>query len=275
MTELSFEDLCRKPRAEILSTLQQMHLPAQLRMLEAMKDWLRKKNRRRVDRYFTDSGKAARSGYPKQMQFFELGRTHQERGLFGGNRSGKTLCGTYEDTLHLTGEYPDFWPGYRFDRPIDAWAAGDTGKTTRDVLQATLLGKPGDTSAFGTGMIPGDRILRVTVKHGLADAVETIFVRHVPTGGVSTLQLKSYDQGREAFQGTANDLIHLDEEPDLEIYTECLLRLMTTNGRLILTATPLRGLTDLMLQFMPHLAPAPDVVEAASWQAPPEGAEDE
>jgi phage terminase large subunit-like protein len=106
-------------------------------------------------------------------------------------------------------------------------------------------------------MIPGDLILRTTVKHGIPDAYETVYVRHVPTGGVSTLQFKSYDQGREAFQGTAQDVVHLDEEPSIEIYTECLLRLMTRDGRLLLTATPLRGVTQLMLQYMPSLAPTP------------------
>lgn len=220
---------------------------------------------RTIFRTYFDSPEV-RAQYPKQMQFFSLGKSYQERALLGGNRSGKTIAGTYEDTLHLTGLYPDWWNGYRFDRPIDAWAAGDTGKTTRDVLQATLLGKPGDETAFGTGMIPGDLILRTTVKHGLADAVETIFVRHVPTGGTSSIQLKSYDQGREAFQGTAEDLIHLDEECDQDIYTECLLRTMTTDGRIILTATPLKGLTELMLQFLPELAPAPDEPGKAGWQ---------
>jgi phage terminase large subunit-like protein len=158
--------------------------------------------------------------------------------------------------------YPDFWPGYRFDRPTEGWAAGDTGKNVRDILQAALLGKPGDDAARGTGMIPGDLILRTTPKHGIADAVETVFVRHVPTGGVSTLQFKSYETGREAFQGVSADFIHLDEEPPIEIYTECLLRLMTRNGRLSLTATPLRGVTPLVLQFLPHLAPAtPDELD--------------
>lgn len=224
----------------------------------------RKESRNRILTYFDTP--QIRAKYLKQVEFFRLGIDFQERALFGGNRSGKTIAGTYEDTCHLTGIYPDWWPGYRFDRPIDAWAAGDTGKNTRDIIQATLLGKPGDASAFGTGMIPGDLILRTTVKHGLADAVETIFVRHKPTGGVSTIQLKSYDQGREAFQGTAEDLIHLDEEPSIEIYIECLLRLMTTDGRLILTATPLRGLTQLMLEFLPDLAPLPDDPDKPGWE---------
>jgi phage terminase large subunit-like protein len=203
-----------------------------------------------------------RATYPKQIEWFTLSKSFQELGLFGGNRSGKTIAGTFADSLHLTGLYPEWWPGRRFEHPIDAWAAGDTAKNTRDILQATLLGKPGDPEAFGTGMIPKDRIIRTTVKHGLADSIESIFVRHV-TGGTSVIQLKSYDQGREAFQGTSQHLIHLDEEPDIEIYVECLLRLMTTDGILELTATPLRGLTKLMLEFLPHLAPAtePDAKE--------------
>jgi phage terminase large subunit-like protein len=190
------------------------------------------------------------------MQFFGLTSQHQEVALFGGNRSGKTVAGTFADSVFLTGQYPEWWPGKRFDRPTEIWVASDTGKSTRDILQSALCGKYGDESARGTGMIPGDLILRTTPKHGIPDAYETVYVRHVPTGGVSTVQFKSYDQGREAFQGTAQDVIHLDEEPEkIEVYTESLLRLMTRDGLLMLTATPLRGVTQLMLQYMPHLAP--------------------
>jgi phage terminase large subunit-like protein len=181
-----------------------------------------------------------------------------------------THCGAYEDTLHLTGQYPAWWEGRRFAHPIDMWAATDTAKNTRDILQAKFCGAPGNAMAMGTGMIPGDLILRTTVKHGLADAYETIFVRHVPTGGVSTLQLKSYDQGRVAFQGTRQHLIHLDEEPALDVYVECLLRLMSTSpgeetGLLILTETPLLGISDLMIEFMPELKPEPDSVPTETW----------
>lgn len=200
-----------------------------------------------------------RKAYSKQMEFFRLGKKFEERALFGGNRTGKTLCGCYEDTLHMTGQYPDWWEGIRWPHPVDMWAATDTAKNTRDILQEKFCGKPGDEKAYGCGMIPHDLILRTTVKHGLADAYETVFVRHVPTGGVSTVQFKSYDQGRVAFQGTAQHHIHLDEEPDLEIYAECLMRIMTTNGRLILTETPLLGISDLMLEYMPELNPDPDV----------------
>jgi phage terminase large subunit-like protein len=225
-----------------------------LKLLELLEEKQRRASRNKLQTFF--STPAVRAQYPKQIQFFGETNRFNEVALFGGNRSGKTVAGTYMDTLHLTGLYPDWWPGSRFQRPTEGWAAGDTGKNVRDILQYAFLGKPGDESSQGTGMIPGDLILRTTTKHGLADAVETIFVRHVPTGGVSTLQLKSYDQGRVAFQGTSQDFIHLDEEPPLDIYAESLLRTMTTNGLITLTATPLQGLTQLMLEFLPELKPA-------------------
>jgi phage terminase large subunit-like protein len=210
-----------------------------------------------------------RAHYPKQMKFFALERTDDEIALFGGNRTGKTHCGCFADVLHLTGLYPDWWPGRRFTHPIEMWAATDTAKNTRDILQEKFCGKPGQEQAYGTGMIPGDLLVRRTVKHGLADAFESVFVRHV-SGGISTLQFKSYDQGREAFQGTRQHRIHLDEEPKLEIYTECLLRLLSTvpgeaNGTLALTETPMLGVSDLMITFMPDLSPEPDAVPAQAW----------
>ena len=175
--------------------------------------------------------------------------------LAGGNRSGKTVAGGYELTAHLTGRYPDWWEGKRFDHAIDAWTAGDTGKSVRDIMQSLLCGKPGDLEAYGTGMIPGDLLGRHTVKHGLADAFESVFVKHEPTGDWSSLQFKSFDQGRDAFQGTARHVIHLDEECPMDVYEESLLRTMTVNGIVYVTATPLQGLTDLMLAFMPEFNP--------------------
>lgn len=165
------------------------------------------------------------------------------------------MGGGFEMTSHLTGLYPDWWEGKTFDTPIEAWTAGDTAKSVRDIMQNLLCGKPGDEAAYGTGMIPGELLVRKTVKHGLADAFETIFVRHVPTGGVSSLQFKSFDQGRDAFQGTSIHVVHLDEECPLDVYSECLLRTMTVDGIIYVTATPLQGLTDLMLAFMPEFNP--------------------
>lgn len=65
----------------------------------------------------------------------------------------------------------------------------------------------------------------------------------------------SYDQGRKKFQGTARDVIFLDEEPPIDVYTECLTRLMTRDGSMICTFTPLEGLSEVVLMYLPELAP--------------------
>jgi len=157
--------------------------------------------------------------------------------------------------LHLAGAYDElapWWQGRRFDCPIRAWAAGDTTTTVRDILQVALLGPQGQ---HGTGMIPAHLIVKTTGRTGVPGAVEAIEVRHV-SGGTSVVQLRSYDQRREAFQGTSQHVIWLDEECPTEIHTECLLRTMDTpdlpgGGLLMLTFTPLMGLTELVLQFLP------------------------
>jgi phage terminase large subunit-like protein len=74
--------------------------------------------------------------------------------------------------------------------------------------------------------------------------------------GISYLGFKSYDQGRRKFQGTGKHVIWLDEEPPADVYDECLLRLMTTNGLMLCTFTPLLGLSDVAMRFLPELAPA-------------------
>jgi phage terminase large subunit-like protein len=99
-------------------------------------------------------------------------------------------------------------------------------------------------------MIPGDALRKVTGKQGIAEAADQIQVRHV-SGGTSILTLKSYEEGRKAFQGAGLDLVWLDEEAPCNIYDECLMRLMVSGGCIMLTFTPLNGLTDLVLRFLP------------------------
>lgn len=168
--------------------------------------------------------------------------------MLAANRVGKTeSVGGYECVCHATGDYPEWWPGRRFERATKGWAAGDTSNTVRDILQNKLLGHVGD---FGTGLIPKRNIERWTMKRNVAEAVQDIYIRH-RSGDISLLTLKSYDQQRESFQGTEQDYIWLDEEPPMNIYAECLLRTMTTSGLIICTFTPLKGLSDVVLGFLP------------------------
>lgn len=227
--------------------------------------------RERLYDYYPDEGPLRRELYPKHLAFFAAGAREKERCMLAANRVGKTEgVGGYELVLHLTGDYPAWWIGKRFDRATKWWAAGDTSKTVRDILQTKLLGPPGNPEKIGTGLIPQARIIRTTPKPGIPDAVEAIHVRH-KTGGTSVLQLKSYDQGREAFQGTEQDGILLDEEPPLDIYIECVIRTMTTNGIVMCTFTPLEGLSDTVLHFLPDgsIDNAARFVVMASWDDVP------
>jgi phage terminase large subunit-like protein len=110
-------------------------------------------------------------------------------------------------------------------------------------------------------MIPGDDIIGKPMSmQGVPGAIDTVLVQHV-SGGQSLLQFKSYDQGRRTFQGTKKDLVWLDEEPPLDVYEECLLRLTATvpgdeNGLMLCTFTPLLGLSKVALKFLPDLAPS-------------------
>ncbi len=71
---------------------------------------------------------------------------------------------------------------------------------------------------------------------------------------ISRLGFKSYDQGRKKFQGTSKHLVWLDEEPPADVYDECMLRLMTTDGLMLCTFTPLEGMTEIALRFLPQVA---------------------
>lgn len=196
--------------------------------------------------YFPDTGPLCRALYAKHTLFFRLGERVKTRAFMAGNRTGKTVAGSYEVTCHLTGRYPVWWDGYRFDGPVEIWVAGDTKETVRDITQAALFGPP---ERLGTGMIPGDSLGTISWRQGANKAIDTALVRHV-SGAWSRVGLKSYDQGRESFQGTARHVIWLDEEAPEDVRNECVLRLMTTGGHLIETFTPLKGITPIVQLYM-------------------------
>jgi phage terminase large subunit-like protein len=216
--------------------------------IEIREELARRARERKLLSYYPESGPLRRELYVKHQEFFAAGKTHRERLMLAANRIGKTEgVGGYELALHLTGWYPDWWTGRRFDHAVSAWACGDTGKTVREILQAKLFGPVG---SWGTGLIPGETIMRTVRAVGQADTIDTAYIQH-KSGGISRLVFKTYDQRREAFQGTEQDIIWLDEEPPLEIYTECLIRTMTNDGMIMLTFTPLLGMSDVVLQFLP------------------------
>jgi len=182
--------------------------------------------------------------YSKHLLVFKAGSGDNEGGCMAGNRVGETMTGACEMTCHLTGKYPDWWEGKRFDEPIEAWAAGTTAETTRDIMQTALLGRltaepggdPNDPIGLGTGMIPLPCIRSTRPLLGsLRDAIDTVYVWHV-SGGTSILSFKSFEQGRPSFEGTSKHVVWLDEECPYDIYLECLTRTLTTDGIIYATA---------------------------------------
>lgn len=198
-------------------------------------------------KWFPEEGPCKYEYYPKHLKFFETGGIYRERLFMAANRVGKSVCGGFETACHATGLYPKWWKGKRFEEPTDIWVAGDTGQTTRDIIQDVLFGYP--SGALGTGMISGDLITQVRRRAGIPDAFDTVKVRHV-SGGESIIGFKSYDQGRRSFQGTGKHFIWLDEECPQDVYNECLLRTMTTDGIVCVTFTPLSGMTIFIQDFL-------------------------
>lgn len=187
--------------------------------------------------------------YSKQAEFHAAGATKRERLLMAANRFGKTQCGAAEMAYHLTGLYPDWWVGKRFGEPIRAWAAGVTGESTRDVVQDKLIGPPQRQEEWGTGFIPQSCLSDHSMARGIADALDTVSVKHI-TGGYSSLQFKSYEKGREKWQGAALHVVWLDEEADDDIYFEALTRTNETRGIVYTTFTPLRGMSNVVHRFL-------------------------
>lgn len=188
--------------------------------------------------------------YAKQREFHAQGAAHRERLLMAGNQLGKTFCGGAEAAYHLTGRYPEWWVGRRFEAPVRAWAGSKGAEATRDGVQRILLGEPKQPEALGTGAIPGELIVgKPRAKSNVPFALDSVVVQH-KTGGLSTLGFKSYDQGRARWQGETLDFVWFDEEPPIDIYMEGLTRTNATGGMVYLTFTPLLGMSDVVSMFL-------------------------
>jgi phage terminase large subunit-like protein len=192
--------------------------------------------------------------YPPQREFHDAGAIHDERCLMAGNQLGKTLAGAMEWAMHLTGRYPDWWKGKVFDRPVRMWAAGVTAESTRDNPQRVLIGTPQQKETWGTGTIPKDAIKEWTPSYQLGDSLDTVVVRWGGGGdlgfGESVLAFKSYEKGREKWQGETLDGVWFDEEPPLDIYCEGRTRTVAKRGIVMLTFTPLQSMTELVKLFL-------------------------
>lgn len=191
--------------------------------------------------------------YSWQLKFHAAGATHRYRAIIAANQVGKSRTAAAEVAMHLTGWYPTWWTGRRFEHAIEATVANETNLLLRDVNQTQLVGKMIEGEPDGTGWIPRPLIGEHKKRQcGASDVIDYVLVKHV-TGAWSTLFFKSYEQGVGQFQGFQRDVFWPDEEPTTqhaEFLSEILTRVMKRKGIVLFTRTPLQGMTPFIRFFM-------------------------
>jgi len=187
---------------------------------------------------------------PKQEAFFNASKGAFEILVSGGNRSGKTYGAIYQTFMHATGLYRDFYDGHRFEFAPKIWSCNINVSKVKSINQDMLIGN--ESSAI-EGVIHPSLIL--DKKSGKDGIYSEVYVKHA-SGGVSTINFKTYGEKSDKFQSDRVHFIHLDEQPGYEIYIECLMRLADTDGkgmgRILITQYPKAGLDELMAHFMLH-----------------------
>lgn len=183
----------------------------------------------------------------KQLEFHALGAHVKKRMFFANNRGGKTTAGAFETYCHMRGEYPDWWTGKRFKRPVRFAICGISAKQVRGSSQRVLLG---DASDQGTGMIPKSVLAEGQIRqiHGVAGAVDWFAIPSIH-GGNSVAFFCSAEQGWQRLQGEKLDGIWPDEEMPpsvcMIVFDELITRTWDTPDAIIYgTMTPQNGLTD-------------------------------
>lgn len=144
------------------------------------------------------------------------------RSLFWGNRVGKTEWGGQETTRYALADHP-----YKSIKTgIEIWCACPSFDVQEETTQKKLLSYIPQKEIEHISYLRGRIIKKIRMKNG------------------TVIDFKSYDQGREKFQGTGKRLIWFDEEPPKDIWEECFVRVEAGEPLdVILTMTAVKGMT--------------------------------
>lgn len=210
--------------------------------------------------------------YEYQLRFMKAGAKFKQRLMRSGNQTGKSYGASFEFAMHLTGQYQDYYEGERITTSDHTyWCIGIDLDSTARVMQKALFGTANVRleDNIGTGAIPQDAIDFASItKDG--GRIVSARIKHVD-GGYNTLQFFGAAQGADRLMGSVVKGVWIDEEPkhnSMEIYSQCLTRTTTTDGFILMTATPEMGYTALQRMFAEdetgHLH-----VDSASWDECP------
>ena len=167
----------------------------------------------------------------QQDPFLDLGE--ESTAIFGGNRAGKTeLSAMY--TVAVAAGSDQWW--------VKEWIKNND--LPPDLIQ------PEPSTVIASALSYGDALgyVRPKLSKFLPACTKLSSWRaqnkskaYLPGGG--EIISMSADSGRKKYQGIAAKLCWLDEEHPLDIFEECLLRIIDTKGEILLSMTPLLGLT--------------------------------
>lgn len=162
--------------------------------------------------------------HEKQVLFHES--IVPKRQFVGGNRSGKTFAGGAESVWYATGKHP-----YK----TLPWATPTRGRiVTVDFKQGwEKIIKP-----LLQALIPKTLLIDGSWDKSFDKDLHTLTLDNG-----SMIEIMSYEQDLDKFAGTSRHWIWFDEEPPHEIFTECMLRLLDTEGHFWVTMTPVEGMT--------------------------------
>lgn len=200
----------------------------------------------------------------KQFEFQSNGSSI--RVLFWGNRVGKTEGCAEEVADYATGgkgydvkvyKFHDQYevktlPKKNIDLPIEIWCACPSYDVQKDTTQKKL-----------ERYLPKKLIKHITyIKAGTWGEVELI--------DGTRLNFKSYEQGREKFQGSGKRLIWFDEEPPKDIWEECIVRQEAGQPLdIIMSMTPVKGMTWVYDDLFMKLGQKDLFISLASWDDNP------
>ena len=179
--------------------------------------------------------------------------------ISGGNRAGKTEVGACLSVAFASGrkeQYVRDWlelNNLPFDlvpeNPSTVWCASLSYKDGLEYLRPKL----------DKYLPSGTKKIRWTSQ----DRAVAI----LPNGG--RIVSMSCDSGREGFQGGSVSMVWIDEEPNDEgIFHECLLRTVDLKGKVIITATPLKGLSWMFERFVENPSKGFEVVKISGLDNP-------
>lgn len=222
---------------EALRSMQPEHTEHMLALVEAVADDMQHNQLR----YFRP--------FDYQLRFYATGLGVDRRGILAANRIGKTVSTCYETAMHLTGWYPEWWPGRRWTGAVTVFVAGESWAQTALVLQNELLGTSDarSTQDLGTGAIPRANIVTDSIRAEGANIVSVEILHR--TGERSRLIFGNYTQEVRNLQGFKIDIGVLDEQPPDDFFSELVTRTATTQGQIMCSFTPLKGLTGLVSRF--------------------------